>query len=166
MLEPNPILLLSQVATFLVALFIVWKFGWGPLNNIIRQRKETIQKNMEQTESARQASINLEKEYQFRLNQFQQESKSLIEMAKQEGTREREKIVKLAQEEAQEIRQQMQSYLKEEKKRALHELRTEVVNLSLQVSEKMLRETVKKGSQDKRLEEILDSLDKGITRRV
>lgn len=152
-------ILVSQVGTFLVALFIIWKFAWKQLVKMINDRNDSIKKNMEYSEQTRQAAAKLEEEYQLKLQQIKEKSTELINLAKAEANKVRENIIKKSQDEAQDIITRTKEQLEYERQRLIQELRPYVVDYAMRIAEKTLKEFAKDALQKKRFEEILTALE-------
>ena len=138
MIEINPSLLLAQVVTFLIALFIVWKISWGPLQQLMKSRQERIRNDLQNAEQTRQAAARLESDYRFRLSQIEQQIKELITIAKLEGNRERDEIIKNARQEIAEIHKRALEQLELEKEDAMQQLRSKVIDISVSLSGKIM----------------------------
>ncbi|NLG17936.1 MAG: F0F1 ATP synthase subunit B [Fibrobacter sp.] len=160
MLEINPALFLSQMVTFLIALFIVWKIAWGPLQNLMKSRQDNIRENLQQAEQTRQAAARLEEDYRYRLSQIEQQTKELFVIAKLEGNRLRDEIVTNAQKEVSEMHKRSQEQLELEKEYLLRDLRTKVVELSLSLSGRIIKEQDISGYSASQLDGMLDILEK------
>lgn len=160
MLEINPALFLSQMVTFLIALFIVWKIAWGPLQNLMKSRQDNIRENLQQAEQTRQAAARLEEDYRYRLSQIEQQTKELFVIAKLEGNRLRDEIVTNAQKEVSEMHKRSQEQLELKKEYLLRDLRTKVVELSLSLSGRIIKEQDISGYSASQLDGMLDILEK------
>lgn len=138
MIEINLSLLLAQVVTFLIALYIVWKLSWGPLQQLMKSRQERIRNDLQNAEQTRQAAARLESDYRFRLSQIEQQIKELITIAKLEGNRERDEIIKNARQEIAEIHKRALEQLELEKEDAMQQLRSKVIDISVSLSGKIM----------------------------
>lgn len=81
----NPVLLVAQIVNFLLVLFLLKKFLYKPVIDVLKKRQTTIKEGLEQAESAR---VKLEKvviEEKNILRQAQLQSKSILEDAKKES---------------------------------------------------------------------------------
>lgn len=81
----NPVLLAAQIVNFLVVLFILKKFLYKPILEVLSKRQITIKEGLKQAEDAR---VKLEKvvvEEKNILRQAQLQSKEMIEDAKKES---------------------------------------------------------------------------------
>ncbi len=81
----NPVLLGAQILNFLIIFFVLKKFLYKPVLDVLKKRQTTIKEGLKQAEDAR---IKLEKvviEEKNILRQAQLQSKIIIEDAKQES---------------------------------------------------------------------------------
>lgn len=81
----NPMLLFAQIINFLIILFILKKFLYKPVLDVLKKRQTTVKEGLKQAEDAR---IKLEKviiEEKNILRQAQLQSKKIIEDAKLES---------------------------------------------------------------------------------
>lgn len=159
MLHIDPTILISQVITFLVFLTVVWKVSWKPLLGFLRDRQEKIRQSLEDAENMRKAASKLEEDYRLRLQQVEQQSKELISQAKVEGNRAKDEIIKSAQKEIEEMRHRAEEHLDLEKEQLVRELRSNIVTLSLSLTNKIIGDAQLKSLSEDRLQEILKELE-------
>ena len=159
MLHIDPTILISQVVTFLVFLTVVWKVSWKPLLGFLRERQEKIRQSLEDAENMRLAASKLKEDYRLRLQQVEQQTKELISLAKVEGNRAKDEIIKSAQKEIEEMRHRAEEHLDLEKEQLVRELRTNIVTLSLSLTNKIIGDAQLKGLSEDRLQEILKELE-------
>jgi F-type H+-transporting ATPase subunit b len=153
-------LFISQVATFLVALFIVWKFAWGPIVAMMRGRQEKIKETIDSVERMREDVKKLEDDYNLRLQQIQEESTKLINQAKQEAGHAADQIINQAKQDAEEQRSRMQEQLKRDRELFAAQLRSETVALAMAVAQKVIRDSEAAKLPAERFEQILGAIDK------
>jgi F-type H+-transporting ATPase subunit b len=157
--------MLSQTITFLIALAIVWKFGWKPLTQFIRDRQDKVKKTLEDAENMRQAITKLEGEYRAKLEQVEQKSAELIAIARQEGVKVREELVRAAHDEAAELQKKSREQLETDRNRIMNEMRAEIIALSMAIAEKALKEPIADKVHNQKFQEILEELSRGPGRR-
>ena len=164
--EINWLNMLSQAITFVIALAIVWKFGWKPLTQFIRDRQDKVKKTIEDAENTRQAITKLEAEYRAKLEKVEQKSAELISIARQEGVKAREEIVRTAHEEAAALQKKAREQLEADRNRIMKEMRSEIIGLSMTIAEKALHEPIADKVHNQKFQEILEELSQGPGRRV
>jgi F-type H+-transporting ATPase subunit b len=151
-------ILLSQALTFLIAVAVVWRFGWKPLVQFIRDRQDKVKKTLDDAEATRHAIAGLDAEYRAKLDGIERKSTELIALARQEAGRARDEIVRTAQDEAVVLRKKAQEQLEQERRRLVAEMRAEIVGLSMAIAEKALSGPLPENVQERRFQELLDEM--------
>jgi F-type H+-transporting ATPase subunit b len=155
----DPLVFLSQMVTFGVLVFIMWRFAWGPIAKHVSDRQAEIRKSIESAEQTRQAVAKLEEQYRARLEEIQQKSAELVTLAKVEAARTREDLLKAAQKEADDVRTRGMEQLALERRQLATEIRAEIVKLSIAVTEKAIGEKIDAAIHRRRFEELLASIE-------
>ena len=126
LVQPDPGLFIWTIVTFLVLLTLLAKFAWRPLLQALDTRQESIRKSLD---DARQAKQDLER---------------LREEMKQKARAEADTIVKSAE-------RQIQL----ETTRALQQIRTEAVDLSVMIASKIIQRNLSKEDNERLIDEAL-----------
>src|SRR3989339_1107707 len=92
MIDINLPILIAQILTFLVALYIVWKIAWGPLVSMMRRREDIVRENIEKSKEERQQAEVLKKDYEIQLGAIREESQSIFSQAVKDAQKERDEI--------------------------------------------------------------------------
>ena len=156
-LTPDPGLLVWMLAAFLVVFFVLAKFGFPAITNMVEKRKNFIDESLRK---AHEASV--------RLENIKQESESILQEARdkqaailKEAAATRDSIVETAQAKAREesarINSEAKAEIESQKQAAISEIRGEVARLSVEVSEKVLRQ--KLGTDEAQMDYIERMLD-------
>lgn len=156
-LTPNPGLLFWMLLAFLVVFFVLARYGLPAILNMVDQRNQYINENLQK---AQQAALQLEN--------IKQESESLIQEAREkqayilkEAAATRDAIVEKAQEKAHEegarILAEAKAEIENQKQVAINEIRKQVAILSVEVSGKILRK--KLSADDAQMDYINGMLD-------
>lgn len=148
MIEINPGLLLAQVITFLIGVGILWKIAWGPITKILREREETITKNLKSAEEAKNSAEAFRTKYESELNNIADKFRAELNRAEKEGAQAKEKIIALAQEEAKQLIEKAKLYIEEEKAKLKSEMEREVARLSILAADRLLRQLADRKYQD------------------
>ncbi|MBN1595744.1 F0F1 ATP synthase subunit B [candidate division FCPU426 bacterium] len=160
MIEIHWPLLLTQIATFLVAMFIIWKWFWGPLTRLLQQRSQKIAGDLERAEQGRREIDVLEAEYRQRLSQIEEQARRQINEAIQKGNQSKEEILQEARMEAQRILEKTRMDLALERDRVVRELRKQMADLSLAAIERLLGQGVDQKTQKRLLDDFMLEVEK------
>lgn len=160
LLTPEIGLLFWMIVAFGVVFFVLAKFGFPIITQMVDERKKYIDESLEAARQANEKLAKIQEESAAMLKQAQEKQsqilaeamemrKQIVEKAETEATAAGQKIIT-------EARQQIQA----EKEDAIRDIRRQVGELSVQVAEKVLRQTL---STDKEqmamIDRMLDELE-------
>ncbi len=153
LVTPDSGLLFWMVIIFGVVFFILAKFGFPVITDMVRKRTESISQSLKLADEARAELAELNKEQARVLEDAAKVKASIIEQAKVQ-----------AQQEAEKVLAQARTEIAAEKESALRDIRKEVALLSMNITEKVLRtefgsEEVRKQYVDKVMQELAGQKD-------
>lgn len=157
LLIPNSGLLFWMTLVFLIVAFIVIKFGFPVIINMVNERKEYIDESLRKAYDANEKLSNIQKEGESVMQQARDQQALLLK----EATATRDAIVGKAQDKAHEesarIIAEAKLEIAAEKQNAFKDIRGQVAELSVKVAEKILRDQL--SSDEKQMELIGKLLD-------
>jgi F-type H+-transporting ATPase subunit b len=134
----NPIFLLSQIANFAVLAFLLQRFAYKPLLRMFDERRQRIEKGLEDARLAEEARANAESERQQILDQARTEAQGIVAEANQRGEAQAAKIVEEAQGQAQGILGEARTEAQAERNRMLGEMRGQISALSIAAANQLI----------------------------
>lgn len=157
LLIPNSGLLFWMTLVFLIVAFIVIKFGFPVIINMVNERKKYIDESLRKAHDANEKLSNIQKEGESVMQQAREQQALLLK----EATATRDAIVGKAQDKAHEesarIIAEAKLEIAAEKQNAFKDIRGQVAELSVKVAEKILRDQL--SSDEKQMELIGKLLD-------
>lgn len=155
LLIPNSGLLFWMTLVFLIVAFIVIKFGFPVIINMVNERKEYIDESLRKAYDANEKLSNIQKEGESVMQQAREQQALLLK----EATATRDAIVGKAQDKAHEesarIIAEAKLEIAAEKQNAFKDIRGQVAELSVKVAEKILRDQL---SNDEKQMELIGKL--------
>ncbi len=154
MLNPESGLIIWQTIITILVLFVLGKFAWKPILGALKTREDSIAEALQAAEKAKEEMANLKAENEQIIREAREERDQIIQSASKAANEIKEK----AKEEASEIGKKMiedaKASIESEKNAALRDIKDQVAELSLQVTEKLLRKNLE---GDKAQKQLLDS---------
>jgi F-type H+-transporting ATPase subunit b len=148
-----------ELLLFLVVLWILAKKIVPRISSAIEQRQETIRKQFEDAESAKQRLEAAEKEYQAALAETRRESTRLREEAQAERAQIIEEARSEATRRAEEILESNRDRLATERHQILLSLRNEIGELAVTLAEKVVHDSLR---DDNRQRQLIDDFIAGV----
>jgi F-type H+-transporting ATPase subunit b len=134
-------LILGAIAFFLLFAFM-YKWVIPRLNQTLEARRERIQGDLEKAEQARSEADKLLEDYRTQLAGAREEANRVIEEARKVAESMRKEMEERAQEQARAIVDRAQEEIRAERDRVFDELKTQVGELSLQLAERVVGESL------------------------
>ena len=156
-LTPDLGLLFWMLLALLVVFFVVAKFGFPAIIDMVENRKRYIDESLQKAHEASERLANIQKEGESMLQEARQKQAQLLK----EAAETRDAIVSQAQEKAREegarLLSEAKAEIESQKQAAISEIRAQVAELSVKVAEKILRKEL--SSEAKQMETIDRLLD-------
>ncbi|MEZ0608819.1 F0F1 ATP synthase subunit B [Fibrella sp. WM1] len=158
LLTPDLGLLFWQVVIFGALFFLLSKFAWKPITQSLKEREDNIQGALDLAEKTRGEMAKLKAENEQILAQARIERDTILRGAKETA----DKMVADARDKAavegQRMLEQAREAMQNERQALVSSMKKEVVNLSIEVAEKVLRrELTDKSSQEKLVQDLVAS---------
>ncbi|HRN57251.1 MAG TPA: F0F1 ATP synthase subunit B [Agriterribacter sp.] len=124
---------------FLILLFVLGKFGWRPIMKAISEREQGINDSLATAEKVRAEMAQLKSENEILLVQAREERAQILKEAKEIKDRMINDAKEQAKEAAARIMEDTQLAIENQKMAALTDLKNQVGNMVIDISEKILR---------------------------
>ncbi len=145
----------SQAIAFLILYWLLRRFAFAPIQNILREREERIRQAIEDAEAQRVEMERLRAEYEQRLAHIEEEARARLQEAMQQAYQARDALLAEARENAERILQRAQEQIALEREKMMVELRDFVVDLSIRIAEKILERNLDHTAQHQLINSIL-----------
>jgi F-type H+-transporting ATPase subunit b len=156
----NPGLMIWTWLTFgLMLVILAWK-GWGPMIRALERREQRIREALEGAEKAREETERLAAEHQEEVTRRRQEAQQILAEAREAADKMRAEMETIARDKASEIIVKAEEQITAERQRALREIRTTVVDLSLEIAGKVIERNLSTKDNQKLVEDTLRQIGK------
>ena len=160
LLLPKLGLIFWTLIAFGITLWILGKFAWKPIMKSLDEREKNISDSIMSAENVRKEMSELKSENEALLAQAREERGQMLREAKET----RDKIILEAKEQARtetsKIIADAQNVINQQKMAAITDLKNQVGNLVLEVSEKVIRrELSNKEEQEKYIQQLTQNVD-------
>ena len=132
MFDINLGLSIWTIAVFVLLLFILKKFAWGPILGAVQDREDRLRSTLESAASEREESTKLLEQYRKQMLEARREAQDLIVKAKEAGAEVRKEIEEDARAEANIIMEKARESIEKEKDMEKHVHLKYYLNLLMQ----------------------------------
>jgi len=139
--------LIAGIVAFAIVFFFVWKWAMPAINRILEARQRAIVGRLEDAEKAKTDAEKLRADYERQVAEARAKGNEIIEEARKAAEQMKNDVVQRAQTEAESILSKARDEAGTEKTRALAEARQEVANLSVDLAEKVVGQSLDRQTQ-------------------
>jgi F-type H+-transporting ATPase subunit b len=158
-LQINLFWIIVSSLNFLLFLFLISRFAFGPINQILESRRVRIEQGLKDAEQARRDRENAENERAAALQEARREANEILARAQKIAQETRDADIAATKADLERIRERAAAEIEAEKQRAITELRTEVADLALQAASKVVGETLNTERERRLVAEFLTEIN-------
>jgi len=149
---------LTQILGFLLMVWILRRYAWGPLIGMLEARREKIAGEFKEAERLKAEAVELKGRYDAELKTIEAQARQRITEAVAEGQRVAGEIRAQAQQDSAARLENAADEIMREREKAKEVLKEQVISLSLRTAEKILRQKLDDASQRKLAGEFIDEV--------
>jgi len=158
LVTPDIGLIFWTTVSFAILYFILAKFAWKPILGAVNEREKSIKDALSAAEMAKEEMASLKADNEKILNEAKLQRESLLKEAREIRSRIIADAESEAAEKANKLIESAKTAIENEKLAAMKELNNTVVDLSLNIAEKLLsKELDNKEKQQENIQEILEN---------
>ncbi|MFB8652793.1 F0F1 ATP synthase subunit B [Enterococcus hirae] len=156
----NPMLgnIIVVNGSFLILMFLLKHFAWGPISDILKKREDKIANDLDSAEKSRINSAKMEQEREQQLLASRSDAADIIKNAKESGELSRQNILKETQEEVARLKSKAQTDIMLERDTALNSVKDDVADLSLQIAAKILNKELSPEMHESLINQYIEGL--------
>ncbi len=157
-LAPNLGLIFWILIAFLLLLFVLSKYAWGPITAALTEREQTIESSLTRAEKALAEAKQLAADNQKARREAELEAQKILRDAREAAEASRAEQTEKTRAQIRQMQATAEAEIEREKQQALAELRAEVADLAIQAAEKILHETLDAPRQKKIVDDFIADL--------
>jgi F-type H+-transporting ATPase subunit b len=146
--------------TFLIVLVVLGAKAWKPMIEALEKREEFIRESLEEAKAARHEAEKVAAEYDEMIAKARHEVQEIVATGKVTAERIKEDILKDASAKAGSLLKQAETQISLEKEKAIAEIKTQIVELSIFAAEKIIGKSLNQDDNKKLVNDALQQFGK------
>ncbi|MFL5926959.1 MAG: F0F1 ATP synthase subunit B [Gaiellaceae bacterium] len=165
MLAANPLisvtpgLMIWTIVCFAITFFVLRKYAFGPIQQMIDTRRARIEQAIAEADHARDEARSLLEEHRKLIGQAKSEAEEILGEARRVAESQRERVREETEEDRQRRLEETRRQIEQATHQALGQIRDEVGRLSLLAAEKVTRKSLTQADQRRLIDEALAEID-------
>lgn len=131
-------LLIAQIVNFAILLFVLYKFVYKPVLEMLEKRSKTIEKGIRDAKESEERLVKIEKMREERMAQAEKEIGRLLDQAKNDAEGMKKDIVAAANAQSEDMLRRAKIQMTEEKEKMIQDVKSEVTRFIVLATGKLL----------------------------
>lgn len=154
----NFLQMIISLLNLVIVFFIVKKFLFKPVKNILAQRKTEVEQIYETAKAKESMAEKYKEQYEKRLSKADAEAEEILKNKKQIVISQSEKIIKESEEKIEIMMKRANEEIENQKQIAQNEIKYEIVEISSALAQKLLCREINKADHRKLIEDFTDEI--------
>jgi F-type H+-transporting ATPase subunit b len=165
LIQVTPGLMIWTIVCFLITLWVLKRYAFGPVQTMIDERRERIRRSLEEADHAREEARRLLEEHRALIGRAQTDAEEILSEARKVADANERRMREELEEDRQRRLEETRKQIDAETRRALEQIRAEVVDLSLLAASKVTRKSLDDADHRRLIEEAVGELDFSVLER-
>jgi F-type H+-transporting ATPase subunit b len=159
LIQVTPGLMIWTIVCFLITLFVLKRYAFGPIQKGIDERRERIRASLDEADRAREEARRLLEEHRALIGRAQTDAEEILSEARHVADANERRMREELEEDRQRRLEDTRKQIEAETRRALEQIRLEVVDLSMLAATKVTRKSLDDADHKRLIEEAVGELD-------
>src|SRR6476646_1774650 len=159
LIQVTPGLMIWTIVCFLIALFVLKRYAFGPIQKAIDERRDRIRQSIEEADRAREEARNLLEEHRKLLGKAKSDAEEILAEARKQSDAQRERVREETETDRQRRLEETKKQIDAETQRSLEQIRSEVTELAIAATSKVTGKVLDREDHRKLIEEAISDLD-------
>ena len=154
-----PGLMIWTIVAFLITLFVLKRYAFGPIQRTIDERRERIRRALEEADHARDEARRLLEEHRSLIGQARGQAEEILSEARKVAEAMARRVKEETEADRQRRLEETHRQIEAETHRALQQIRTEVAELTLVATTKVTGKVLEDADHRRLIEDAIKDLD-------
>jgi F-type H+-transporting ATPase subunit b len=165
LIKVTPGLMIWTIICFLIALYVLKRYAFGPIQGAIDARRERIRESVEEADRAREEARALLEEHRKLIAGAKADAEEVLAEARKQADAQRERVREETEDDRQRRLEETKRQIEAETQRALEQIRGEVAELTLIATQKVTGKVLDRDDHRKLIEDAVSDLDFSVLER-
>ena len=159
LIQVTPGLMIWTIVCFLIALFVLKRFAFGPIQTMIDARRDQIARSIAEADNARNEARELLEQHRALIGQAKGESAEILADARKVGDAQLARVKEEAEADRVRRLEDTRKQIEAETSRALDQIRTEVADLTIEATQRVVGKVLDTADHRRLVDEAIEGLD-------
>src|SRR2546421_7962736 len=159
LIKVTPGLMIWTIVAFLITLFVLRRYAFGPIQKAIDERRERIERSIQEAEDARAEARRLLEEHRSLIGKARSQAEDILAETRKVADAQRQRVKEETEADRQRRLEETRRQIEAETHRALEQIRSEVAELTLLAATKVSGKALEDADHRRLIDEAIRELD-------
>lgn len=147
---------LAQILNLFIQLFLMKKFLFQPVSEVLEKRKAAADAVIQDAQIAKRDADRLKAGYEARLILAETQASQILQNAQKDAAYQSDSIIKEAQKQAAGIKAKAEAEIRTERKRAVNQIKNEIGSIAMDIAGKVVEREINEDDHRKLIDEFIE----------
>ena len=153
-----PWTLIAQILNLFLQAFLIKKFLFKPIREILEKRKAMADAQISDAEKAKEEALTMKAEYEQNMAQAREKANDILANAQKTASAQSEEILQEASQQAKAIKAKAESDIAQERKKAVNDIKNEIGSMAMDIAGKVIEREISEEDHRKLIDEYIQNV--------
>ena len=153
-----PWTMIAQFLNLMIQLFLIKKFLFKPINEILEKRRQLTDQQIREAREAKEAADELKTQYESGIAHAREEAARIVQSAQREAQGRADELMQEAQAKAAGMKAQAEADIAQERKKAINEVKNEIGGLAMDIAGKVVEKEIDEADHKRLIDEFIKNV--------
>ena len=157
-----PWTLIAQILNLFLQAFLIKKFLFKPIREILEKRKAMADAQISDAEKAKEEALTMKAEYEQNMAQAREKANDILANAQKTASAQSEEILQEANQQAKAIKAKAESDIAQERKKAVNDIKNEIGSMAMDIAGKVIEREISEEDHRKLIDEYIQNVGEAL----
>lgn len=146
---------LAQICNLFLQVYLIKRFLFKPINNILTKRRELADAQIHDAVKAREEAQAMKTQYEQDMQQARDQANKIVASAQKTAAVQSEELLKEASRQAAALKTKAEADIEQEKRKAVNEIKGEIGGMAMEIAGKVIEREISQKDHEKLIDDFI-----------
>ena len=146
---------IAQICNLFLQVYLIKRFLFKPINNILAKRKEMADAQIQDAVKAREEAEAMKSQYEQDMIQAKNKANEIVVSAQKTATAQSEELLREASRQAAAMKNKTEADIEQEKRKAVNEIKDEIGGMAMEIAGKVIEREISEEDHAKLIDDFI-----------
>ena len=146
---------IAQICNLFLQVYLIKRFLFKPINNILAKRKEMADAQIQDAVKAREEAEAMKSQYEQDMIQAKNKANEIVVSAQKTATAQSEELLREASRQAAAMKNKVEADIEQEKRKAVNEIKDEIGGMAMEIAGKVIEREISEEDHAKLIDDFI-----------